>query len=387
MKMALDSIINYNNAKSVLQQLIRIRTPQPNGDELDVAKYIVSNFHNSRFENRIVHHGENRASLVTTIKGNNPGKRVAIIGNMDTVSLDDTQTWKHPPFGADQEGDLIFGRGAANNKGGITMMILLALALVEEKELSIGDVLFCFTADGDKGGIGAKTLVEGGFLEKIDEIIFVNPTNCQLGVAEKGVIWLEIDIKGKTAHITQPQQGQNALDAFLLLHNRLSSLLKTERKHKFLGVPTCHITKIEARGFTVYSIPNIAKGMIDIRYLPSLDAEKFYSQIQDTAKKIEKTKQGLKIEIKVVNHRPAVAMEPTAPFISRLGQVLQEAEMNSKKVGLLFFTDASIIVPKIGAPFAILGPGKDIYCKPIDESVDLSSIIRLGNALFHFLQS
>ena len=61
----------------ILQNLIRIRSCLPEGDELDVVKYIASIFEPYGVPVNIVRHGNNRASMVLSLRGGESGVKRA----------------------------------------------------------------------------------------------------------------------------------------------------------------------------------------------------------------------------------------------------------------------------------------------------------------------
>lgn len=374
-------------ALEILQQLIRIRTPQPVGDELDAVKYIVSLLDSDRFENRVLYHGNNRASLISELKGLSERPKMALIANLDTVGLEETAFWEHPPFAADYEKGRVFGRGAANNKGGATAVLLAALSLAADETPPPCDVSFCFTADNDKGAIGATAMIEGGFFEDIGELLFAQPTDCRIGTCQKGLIWLDVKISGRTSHVTKPAIGVNALDAFKKFYERIESLLLAEKPHALLGVPQCNVTKIMSYGPTQYSIPDKATGRIDIRFPPQIDVETLFNEIVSTAEDMCAKTENLHISLELVNKRAAIGMTPTAPVIRKLKKIYRKLKVNPELIGLPYFTDASVIIPKLGMPFVIVGPGEDIYGHSGDESIALDSVLLASKIYLEFIRN
>ena len=372
-------------ALEILQQLIRIRTPQPLGDELDAVKYITSLLSDGIFENRILYHGNNRASLISEIRGNGGAPKVALCGNLDTVGLEDTQSWEHPPFAADYEQGLVFGRGATNDKGGITAILLTALAIAARKTRPLRDIAFCFTADNDRGAVGATAMLESGFFDDIREIIFAQPTNCGIGIGQKGLIWLDVEIRGVPSHVTKPCLSVNAFAAFTEFSRKIEALFKGVDKHPLFGEPLCNITKVSASGPTSYSIPDRASGRIDIRFPPKIDTDSLYEKIRNIAKEMTRRQKHLEIDLTAVNKRAAIGMTDSAPIIKKLNRIYRKRKTDPTLICLPYFTDASVIIPKLGVPFAIIGPGEDIYGKQGDESVALDDVTKAADIYLDFI--
>jgi len=261
----------YNRAIEILQQLIRIRTPQPSGDEGDAVLFISSLFSDDRVKKEIISHGNNRASLVVVIPGVDRNRGVAIVGHLDTIPVGNVRDWTHSPFGAAIVNGCVYGRGAADTKGGVTSMILAALSLLEENITPKVNIAFCFTADEEVGGMGANALLGGGFLDKVEDLLIIKPTDERIGLAEKGAIWLRIKTWGTSSHAAMADAQTSALYIFNKITNTISELFKGEKKHDLLGHSTSVVTSLQAESDLFNVIPNYVEGTIDIRTLPSVD--------------------------------------------------------------------------------------------------------------------
>lgn len=100
----------------ILSDLIKINTTNPPGNEKRITQYIIERF--KGYEDIIeIDNGENRASLIINIPGKTE-ETVAFIGHIDTVPVSDPSVWKYPPFDAQVEGDLMYGRGTSDMKSG-----------------------------------------------------------------------------------------------------------------------------------------------------------------------------------------------------------------------------------------------------------------------------
>lgn len=366
----------YNNVLSIIQQLIRIRTHQPEGDEADAVKYILTLLDRTQMSCQIVQHGQNRSSLIVRIKGKGEKPPVLFMGHLDTIGLASTREWKHYPYGADFDGSFVYGRGA-NNKGGVTAMILAADILAKKDNLPC-DVIFAFTADNDENGLGAKALVEGSFLEDVGEIIFVQPTECNIGIAQKGVAWLNLEVKGHTSHAAYPRQNADVLKLVLDYHKRFCASLRTEETHPYLGTNTCVITELQSQGFARYMFPEAAKCSIDVRFLPSFNESRIYNLIDETSKILSKNNPECIFNVSVNNFRSPCAMDDESPNIKRIEHIYKQLKYKQKKTGIFYLCDVSLVVPRLGVPFAIIGPGEDIYRSNKDEGIRVDDIIKMA---------
>lgn len=364
-------------ALNILQQLIRIRTHQPEGDEADAVKYIVSLLRASNISHKMICHGGNRATLLARVKGKTGAAPLLFMGHLDTIGLESTRTWAHYPYSADFDGVNVYGRGA-NNKGGATAMIMAAMHLAERQDLE-RDVLFAFTADNDEEGIGARSLVEGSFFDGVGEVVFVQPTDCAIGVAQKGVAWLSIEVSGRFSHAAFPKQRTDVIKILLEYNKRLASKLWQEQGHPFLGNTTCVVTKINSEGYTRYMFPDVASGYIDIRFLPIIGEQKILSAIEETTSELTQKYPECDISVTIDNLRLACTMDEFAPNIERIEKLYKTLRLKTRKMGIYYLCDVSIVTPRLGTPFSIIGPGQDVYHSNTDETIKLDDILKMAN--------
>ncbi|NLA90938.1 MAG: M20 family metallopeptidase [Synergistaceae bacterium] len=80
-------------------------------------------------------------------------------------------------------------------------------------------------------------------------------------------------------------------------------------------------------------------------------------------------------------NRPASTMPEDAPLVGLLQKHLGDLGMDTTLTGMHSFSDVSRIVPYLGAPFVIFGPGEDIVESTINEKVSLSSVVDVARAL------
>ncbi len=383
------------SAKAILEQLIRIRTTQPSGDEKDAVLFLQDLFapwmaagapgEYARAESTIVDHGNNRASMILTLPGKDRSRSVAVCGHLDTVGVSESDSWQHAPFAAWFDGGRMYGRGAADMKGGVTGMVLAALRLMEEGFRPETDIRFCFTADEEVGGTGAKALCDGGFLDSVSELVVVKPTDGRIGVTEKGALWLRIRAHGSNAHAAMPDRGVNALEQTAALARNIATRLRKEGKYPLLGPSTCVLTSLHG-GIYPNVVPDYAEASLDIRTSPGVGHGRLLEQIDAMIREQEAKNRPLRMEMEVRVDRPALGMDEEAPLIRRFREIHRKLKLPWETAGINYFTDASVFVPKLGVPFVILGPGEERFFHQPDEYVALSDVTRFAEVLTEYLR-
>ena len=377
--------LDVKEVQHLVQSLIRIRTPHPDCNELDIVKYVLSLFEDYEVEKRVVHHGDNRASLVIVIKGSDPSGGTAFVGHIDTVDPPYPKSWVHPPYAADFEDDRIYGNGASNAKSGVAAMIAAALYLLRNGIRPQKDAYFCFTADGDGDGIGAASLCDGGFLDNASEAIFADPTDAQIGIAQKGVLWLEVTARGYCKHVLEADRSVDPLRRILHMSSEIESMLCRVPQHALLGKSKVHITGVNTGYQWTCIIPEAITATLDIRYSPLMKESSIMEELENIAAREMREYPDLTVEIKKLISRNPIGIAPDAPIVRRVDACFTRLGRKPTKMGLGFYSDSSKIVPRLGIPFVLLGPGNWIYTDRGDESVSLDATLFVSNVYIDYL--
>lgn len=227
--------LNQIEYASILQELVQINTSQPEGNEMDLVKHILKYFPKGNLDYQILDHGKNRSSLIITIPGKIRDKAVGFFGHIDTVTAGNESDWKYPPFSGTLEGQYMYGRGTADMKGGVASMILTALYFIENNIVPPQSLIFGFTADEETDGLGILAMTKSEKLKNLCEVVISEPSREQLGLAEKGALWLRIVANGKLAHGSMPNMGINAVENLIELIDRIRKSWILERTITYLA--------------------------------------------------------------------------------------------------------------------------------------------------------
>lgn len=189
---------------------------------------------------------EDRPNLIARLKGRGEEPPLLLYGHVDVVPAQ-AADWQEPPFAGHIVGDYVWGRGALDMKGGVTMMICALLKAAESETPPRGDIMFAALSDEEAGsGVGARYLVEqhaelfDGVRYAIGE--FGGYTLHLLGrrfypiqVAEKQTCQVRATVKGASGHASIPRRGEATA--------RLGRLLQ-RLDHRRLPV---HVTPVARR--------------------------------------------------------------------------------------------------------------------------------------------
>ena len=384
-----DTTETITEIETLLASLIGINTENPPGNEAALAGFIrdyLGREGGGSFS--LADHGQGRASMVLDIPGRNPARTIGFAGHLDTVPAGERADWLGDPFTAGRRDGFVYGRGAAAMKGGLAAMILLARLYL--RAAAPVNLRFIFTADEEAAGMGAAALRDAGWFRDLSFLVVCEPTGGYPVICEKGILWYDITVQGKTSHAAMPEQGINALETgyeYLAAVKGQIAALPVERSPAadLLGGNTCSVT-LGSAGIKINMIPGQAAFSVDIRLVPGTGVERVEAVFDQTVREFERRYPGLIIRRHCRDRRAALetgTRHPAAAFFVNRCQ-----EDGKPPRGVYYFTDASIIIPACpNLPFIILGPGLPSECHSPNEKVAPESIVEAASRYHQFVEA
>ncbi len=260
------------NARQLTRDLLHFNTINPPGQERDCAHFLGKLLGDAGFDVAYHEFAPTRTSVIATIGGRHTKPPICFTGHIDIVPLG-AATWTRDPFAGETDGDLVYGRGSTDMKSGIAAFVVAAIGLAPLLKNSPG-VTLVLTASEEVGCEGAKYLADQKLLDRAGAIVVAEPTANYPFVGHKGLIWVEIETRGKTAHASMPEQGDNAI---LKMAKVIDELEHFQWKHHcgvdchaVMGKPTMNIATIHG-GLNTNSVPDSVKLTVDMRTVPGID--------------------------------------------------------------------------------------------------------------------
>ncbi|MFW9970540.1 MAG: M20 family metallopeptidase [Candidatus Odinarchaeota archaeon] len=362
----------------LLKQLIKIRTENPPGKTKEIVNFLVNEvfLENEGFQNEIVPYFKNNIELHNLITKIGSGKKkIFLSGHFDVVPSGDRNKWIYPPFSAKTVNGKVYGWGSADMKGGITSLIGVMKVLNTNPEfLDNYELVFLGTADEETGMSGSLTLTERGYIQDAEVLIIAEPTNLNIGIAEKGLLWVILKVYGKSAHGSMPSEGINAIEGILKVIPQLYKCLDVDKENSILGKSTINIGKISG-GTKINIVPDYSELEVDFRVIPEQKQETILNKLKSI------NLGSCSIELEILKSHPPLQTDFNHPFIRNL-----EIISNSKYIGLSYATDiVNFVDPNNPIPFIIFGPGNPNVTHKLNESVSLEDIFRATEILINAL--
>ena len=280
------------------------------------------------------------------------GPVLVLCGHLDTV----------PPFFPPRiHGRKLYGRGAADDKGGLAAVIN-AVANTDQERLC-GTLLTAFVVDEELRSRGAQEVLPQ---LHADFGIVCEPTNLKIVNGHKGRIVFRIQSVGKRAHASKPELGKNAIVEMAKLVLRLEKIPLIQ--HPELGHETMTVTTIAA-GDAVNIVPDLCSIDVDYRYVPPDDASSVLAMLRAN----------------LPEARIEFADDPknfTRPFylpahkiITWLSESINRSGLEPQTVTMDAGTDASRF-NEAGIPTVVFGPGGIAQAHTSDEWIALREVER-----------
>jgi len=351
----------------LLKELLEIPSVNSQNGEQEIAEYLTNYFHSHGVEAYIQKVDQSRANVVAKIPGEDQSRTVVWNGHLDTVPYGEEKEWDTDPSKVYEQDGKIYARGASDMKSGLAAMVYV---LCHTKKRPPCNILFLGTCDEEKGGIGASKALEEGLVKNAEYLLIGEPTGMQLGVMQKGCLWLEISIKGKTSHGAYPQEGINAIDYGIQIANALGEYVKSF-SNEILGDSTAQITIINGGGGAWNMTPDLCRICMDIRMVPGLTKEMVLSRAGELLRERKQAEPGLDGKFHVINDRRAIVVDSGHWLPSKIRSILNKYGYDGSDIGINFFTDASIL-DKAGEKAVLLfGPGEPFMAHKPNEYVSV----------------
>jgi acetylornithine deacetylase/succinyl-diaminopimelate desuccinylase-like protein len=207
-------------ATVLLQDLLRVDTVNPPGNETAAAEVLVEYLARDGIESELIARVPDRANLVARISGGD-GPTLAFLSHTDTV-LADPAEWERDPWSGDLVDGEIWGRGALDMKGQVAASAVAFASLAREGFTPAGDVLLLVVADEEVGaGFGLSWLVEAhpdaarcdyAVNEGAGDRLVLGGRPIYLcATAEKMSAPFRLRVHGRSGHASMPGIADNAL--------------------------------------------------------------------------------------------------------------------------------------------------------------------------------
>lgn len=356
------------------RRLVRARSvnePGSGGAERGAAEVVAEQMRAFGWDPLVEEAAPGRPNVIATLEGGRPGPSLLFEGHTDVVTEGDPGAWSHDPYGAEVVDGRLYGRGAADMKGGVAAMLFAARRLAREG--FGGRLMVAALADEEGLMLGVKDFCRRGHATALDAALICEPEGGEVCVAQKGALRLRVEVPGRMAHGAMPERGMNPippLAAFLETVGEIQRTLHRERgEHRYLGRDYLTPTWVSAGNeHQLNVIPGAAVAGIDVRTTPGADHAALVARLRAALP------EGARLE--VVEERPATETPENHPLVrAALGAHEKVLGRPAALGGVPGATDGTILVRDAGVPVVTCGPGGKWIAHQRDEYVEVAVLL------------
>jgi acetylornithine deacetylase/succinyl-diaminopimelate desuccinylase-like protein len=373
----------------IARELVRTPSPNPPGDESAVAAIVQELLPALQLPKaHVIARHESRPNLLVTLDFGAGGRHLVLSGHLDTKPVADA-TWRVDPFGADVEGDRLYGLGSGDMKSALAAMLVTASRLARSAP-SCGRLSLLFTADEENGSAYGAYHVAHSVPLDADGVVIGEPGGIhedydRLHLVSRGIARLRLVARGRQGHSSLSDElgTRNAgVDAARAVTEVADSLaLDTPENVHGLGgwTPTVNTGMIYRGGVGFGVLPGVMAVDTEVRLLPGMRREAVDEAFTALAERVsQKTGGDLRIEFDEPPNDwlPATLVAPSDPLVEAARAACQ-AVLGTDPAPAVFpgTTDATWFNALQGLPtLPALGPGLLRRAHAADEWVSITVV-------------
>lgn len=360
-------MINDALTLEIFEALMAQDTINPPGNEKRGALCLKEIFDREGIPCEVQDLGDNRANFIASFGEGD--KILEYSGHLDVVPC--VGNWQHTAIGTTEEGDLIYGRGACDMKGGVAAMCSAAISMFRDKTPLNGQIRLTFVADEEDANLGMHAFLDSH--KAATYTILGEPTDLHVAIAHRGVGRYYIDLLGHACHAalrsteeTAVAKAARAVMAIEDLNKQLESMT-----HDVLPSPSIVVTMVQG-----YEKDNVVPGkvrlLVDFRVLPGMTEPQTRKLVQDAL-----DAHGI-VGFELTKHffMPGGEVAQAHPFVSAC--VEQAEKLNERKEAPQAFGASceQCFLVEAGSATVIIGPGSLDQAHTVDEFVEKAQLLR-----------
>jgi succinyl-diaminopimelate desuccinylase len=290
-------------------------------------------------------------------------ERVVLAGHLDTVPA-------HGNLPSRREGELLYGLGSCDMKGGVAVALHLAATLPRPGH----DVTYlfydCEEVEAERNGLARLSRTHPDRLAA-DFAVLLEPSNGVVEAGCQGSLRVVVTTRGERAHSARSWVGHNAI-------HEAGSVLDRLRDHRPRhpvidgltyreGLNAVHV----AGGVAGNVVPDECRVTVNYRFAPDRTPEEAEAWLRDLFAPYE-------LEVTDVSPAamPGLSVPAAADFVAAVG-----GEVNPK----FGWTDVARF-SALGTPAVNYGPGDPLFAHKQDEHVPVAQIEHVERRLRHWLE-
>ncbi|MBW8619440.1 MAG: succinyl-diaminopimelate desuccinylase [Hyphomicrobiales bacterium] len=268
-----------------------IQCPSVTPEEGGALRLLDSVLKERGFESHLVRFSEENTPDIDNLYARigTEGPCLVFAGHTDVVPTGDETRWTQAPFSGAIVDGILYGRGAADMKGGVAASVSATLNFIEEQGASFkGSIAFLITGDEEGPAVnGTVKLLEWAKArgEKFDHCILGEPTNPnRLGdmikIGRRGSLSGHLVVEGKQGHIAYPHLAENPIRGIVKL---IAGLNEEPLDHGTDHFPPSNLefSTVDVGNKASNVIPQSARASFNIRFNDKWTQDSLKAEIEN----------------------------------------------------------------------------------------------------------
>lgn len=393
--------VNVDEVVRLTRALVRIpsvyRPGDPAGNEAAAAAFLAGYLRGLGLAVAVDEAAPDRPNVVADWQGRDDGPALILEGHTDVVTEGDHAAWTYPPFEAVLERGRIYGRGAADMKGGLAAAVVALDAARHAAPDLPGRVRVAALADEEGMMLGVKAFIRGNYAKGFDAALICEPEENEICLCQKGAMRVRALFRGKMAHGAMPYAGVNpippAAHFVLSLAEEETRQQRQHGAHCLLGLP--HITPTTLRAPVLGEAQfNVMAGeadvTVDVRTIPGQEHSEIWRTLEGVAAHVDLAYPNAQATLELVEDRPCTETPAGAPIVAAVERAVRAVTGRPPRYGgVPGATDGTFLHAWAGIPIVTIGPGKRDVPHQADEYIDVDELVSAARiyaaTIVHFL--
>ncbi|WP_097026343.1 YgeY family selenium metabolism-linked hydrolase [Clostridium peptidivorans] len=169
---------------------------------------------------------------------------IAMDAHIDTVGIGDPNLWHYNPYEGYEDEEVIVGRGATDQEGGMASMVYAGKII---KDLGLEDdytlIVTGTVQEEDCDGLCWQYIINEDNI-KPEFVVSTEPTSCNIYRGQRGRMEIKVTTKGISCHGSAPERGDNAIFKMAPILIELRALGENLHYDEFLGKGSLTVSEV-----------------------------------------------------------------------------------------------------------------------------------------------
>ncbi len=362
---------------SFAQKMVQV--PSLSGEEEQAARLVQAEMQHLAYDQVWI---DDAGNVVGRIAGSG-GPSLMLNGHLDHVDAGPVDRWPYPPFGGEVHDGALWGRGAADMKGGVAAMVYAGGLLKKLGRPLPGDLCVCAVVDEEVGGLGARHLAQ---TLPVAWAVVGEASGNQLRRGHRGRVELTAHLEGRSVHASMPDLGINPHFSLARFVNGLRML--SMASDPTYGASSVAPTRLVSEPHSANVTPSTLHLVLDWRNVPGESSAAIIARLEELLEhslepgcrgRIELATKELVswtgLRARYPDEFPSFTIAEDNPVLLRAQAALRTALGRDVTIGTWRFATDGGHLAAAGVTVLGFGPGDDSVVHTVDEHLSLAELI------------